>query len=390
MTGLLLLASFVTLFDGKTLNGWKQCNGTAKFSVAAGEIVGTTNEGSPNSFLCSEREYGDFALEFETKTDPALNSGVQIRSHRYPAETAVRTFNGTEILARTQPAGRVYGYQVEVATEESGASGGIYDEARRGWLDKPADGAACKTAFKDNQWNKYRVEANGDRIRTWVNGVACADLVDSMDLTGFIALQVHAFKGEKPVQVRWRNIRIEDNGRHEWKPVFNGTSLGGWKHSGGGSFRVENGAIHATSVAGDERIGMIVSDASFGDVTARVKFRIANGNSGFFVRTDPETLAAYEVEIDSEKRTGGLWEVRGRNWVTGPEDNAGVMNDHWNDLTASLHGARIVFHLNGTKTVDLPNDTQGRKEGRLGLQAHGSKRPTDVWFKSVEVLAKAK
>ena len=88
---------------------------------------------------------------------------------------------------------------------------------------------------------------------------------------------------------------------------------------------------------------MIVSDASFGDVTARVKFRIANGNSGFFVRTDPETLAAYEVEIDSEKRTGGLWEVRGRNWVTGPEDNAGVMNDHWNDLTASLHGARIVF-----------------------------------------------
>ena len=114
---------------------------------------------------------------------------------------------------------------------------------------------ACKVAFKDNQWNKYRVEANGDRIRTWVNGVPCADLVDSMDLTGFIALQVHAYKGEKPAEVRWRNIRIEDNGRHEWKPVFNGASLEGWKHSGGGL--VQSGEqerlVHATSAADNER-----------------------------------------------------------------------------------------------------------------------------------------
>lgn len=390
MTGFLLFASFVALFDGKTLNGWKQCNGSATYVVEAGEIAGTTAKGSPNSFLCTEREYGDFVLEFETKTDPALNSGVQIRSHRYSTETAVRTFNGTTTLERKQPAGRVYGYQVEISNQESGASGGIYDEARRGWLHNSSSDPACRVAFRDREWNKYRVEAEGDRLRTWVNGVPCADVVDSTDLTGFIALQVHSFPGDKPAQVRWRNLRIEDKGRHEWKRVFDGKSLSGWTPRGGGKFEIQDGAIHAHSIEGDERIGMLVSSASFGDVTARVLFKITKGNSGFFVRTEPETLAAYEVEIDAEKRTGGLWETRGRNWVTGPEDNAALVPNGWNELTASTHGSRIVFALNGVKTVDLPNDTQGRKSGRLALQAHGAKRPTEVWFQRVDVLTKAK
>jgi Domain of Unknown Function (DUF1080) len=209
-------------------------------------------------------------------------------------------------------------------------------------------------------------------------------------LTGFIALQVHSFKGDAPAQVRWRNIRLEDNGRHEWKPLFNGKSLDGWKHTGGGSFQVKDGVIHATSLETDPRIGFLVSEASFSDVTARALFQISKGNSGFFVRADPETLAAYEVEIDAEKRTGGLWETRGRNWVSGPEGNAGMKSDDWNELTASAHGDRIVFRLNGIMTVDLPNDAPGRKQGRIALQAHGSKRPTAARFKRVDVLTKAK
>jgi hypothetical protein len=172
--------------------------------------VGTTAEGSPNSFLCTDREYGDFVLELETKTDPLLNSGIQIRSHRYAADTAVHTNDGKKVSERKHPAGRVYGYQVEVANEKSGASGGIYDEARRGWLHNTSSDPAASRAFKDNQWNHYRIEARGNRIRTWVNGVACADLTDAADGSGFIALQVHSYKGEKPAQVRWRNIRIRE------------------------------------------------------------------------------------------------------------------------------------------------------------------------------------
>jgi hypothetical protein len=205
--------AWVPLFDGKTLNGWEVCNGSAKYQVENGVIVGTTVEGSPNSFLCTKAEYGDFELEFEVKTDPALNSGVQLRSHRYTQDQVVQTFDGKKTNQRHWKAGRVYGYQVEISNEESGTSGGIYDEARRGWLDNIVSNPAASKAFKDSQWNRYRVLARGNSIRTWVNGVPCAKLVDSTDRSGLIGLQVHAFNGPKPVQVRFRNLRIKDYGR---------------------------------------------------------------------------------------------------------------------------------------------------------------------------------
>ncbi|HET8548203.1 MAG TPA: DUF1080 domain-containing protein, partial [Bryobacteraceae bacterium] len=372
------------------LRGWEVCNGRAEYRAQKGEIVGTTVAGSPNSFLCTQRDYGDFILELETKTDPLLNSGVQIRSHRYPQDQIVRTFNGHQVREIHQRAGRVHGYQVEISNQQRGNSGGIYDEARRGWLYDPSSDAACRTAFKDNEWNHYRVEAVGDRIRTWVNKVPCTDLIDTMDLAGFIALQVHSFKGDKPAEVRWRRLRIQDLGRHEWRPLWDGRSMSGWTARGGGKWVIEDGAIHATSTAGDTRVGYLVSDAAFKDVTVRFRTKIFSGNSGFFVRAEKETLAGYEVEIDAEKRTGGFWETGrgGRAWVTGPEDNSAVRKGDWNEITAHLHGHRIVFHVNGIRTVDLPDDSQGRLEGHLAMQCHG-RMPTDVWFRDIAVLEKA-
>jgi hypothetical protein len=369
--------SWTPLFDGKSLNGWKQCNGKAEYKVENGEIVGTTAEGSPNSFLCTTREYGDFILEWESKNDPVLNSGVQIRSHQYPQ------------AAGRHPAGRVYGYQVEIANEASGNSGGIYDEARRAvFLHEKIDPAAAK-AFKDNQWNKYRVEAIGDNFKVSINGVQVLDLIDAEDLTGFIALQVHSFKGEKPAQVRWRNIRIQDLGRHTWRPLWDGKTLNGWTVTGPAKWTIENGAIHGQSVPNETAAGFLVGKEPFKDLTVRWKVQINKGNSGFFVRPDPSNMAAYEVEIDAEKRTGGFWEVRGRNWVTGPEDNKNYKPGEWNTMAASLRGHRITFFLNGIKTVDLPNDSTGRTEGVLAMQCH-TRMETDVWFKDIEVLEKAR
>lgn len=206
-------SGWVDLFDGKTLDGWEVHSGHAEYSVEDGVIVGTTVEGSPNSFLCTKKEYGDFVLEFEVKVDPRLNSGVQIRSQIAPRELEFRfPASEGEPIKRVLPADRVYGYQVEISTAEQGTSGAIYDEARRaGWLYNTQSEPEASKAFKDNEWNRYRVECKGDSINTWINGIACTRLRDSMTAKGIIGLQVHAIaRGTGPFQVRWRNLRIKE------------------------------------------------------------------------------------------------------------------------------------------------------------------------------------
>jgi hypothetical protein len=195
--------SWQPLFDGKTLEGWEQKGGAAKYRVENGEVVGTSVPNTGNSFLCTTKNYGNFILELEFKVDPKLNSGVQIRSQCFDEPMVVAD--------RKIPAGRVHGYQVEIDPSDRAWSGGIYDEGRRGWLNDLKNNEAARKAFKPGEWNTFRVECRGDSIKTWLNGVPAADLKDSLTPEGFISLQVHGVGAEKePREVRWRNIRIEE------------------------------------------------------------------------------------------------------------------------------------------------------------------------------------
>ena len=194
---------WVSLFDGKTLEGWIQKNGLATYRVEDGAIVGKTAPGSPNSFLCSEGEYGDFELEFEVNLmNSELNSGVQIRSQAKVSKRDEEKF------------GRVNGPQVEIeACGENGAeSGYIYGEACGGWM-TPEDELVPTKAFKDGEWNAYRIVARGARIQTWINGEAIEDLTDEAKLEthpkGFIGLQVHGVGDRGPFEVAWRKIRVK-------------------------------------------------------------------------------------------------------------------------------------------------------------------------------------
>ena len=182
------------LFDGKTLDGWIQRGGEAKYHVEDGIIVGTTVAGTSNSFLCTAKIYGDFILELEFKVHPEMNSGVQIRSNSYPEYRD----------------GRVHGYQIEIDPSDRAWTGGIYDEARRGWLYDLEGKPEAQKAFKQNEWNHFRIEAKEESLKTWVNGIPVARLTDFMTARGFIALQVHGTKDKTPHQVMWRNIRLQD------------------------------------------------------------------------------------------------------------------------------------------------------------------------------------
>ncbi len=371
-------AAWQALCDGKTLNGWIQRGGKALYTVEDGVIVGTSVAKTPNSFLCTERSYGDFILELELKVDPSLNSGIQIRSEsRHDYQNW-----------------RVHGYQVEIDPSARAWSGGIYDEARRGWLADLSKNEAGRKAFKVDDWNAYRVVAIGDSIKTWVNGVPAADLVDSKTLVGFIALQVHST--DKPgTKVMWRNIRIQDLGRHRWQRLFDGASLAGWHTLPGGAWEAKDGAIFATSPASEGRHGLLVTDRRFGDFTARLSFRCAKGNSGFYFRADEVKDAVgvngFQAEIDATNDVGGLYETGGRAWVSQPAPDQvkkWFKPQEWNEMTVSAHGRRIAVHVNGHRTAELVDDP-GRIEGHLALQLHGG-MDMDVAFKDIEILVPEK
>ena len=197
------------LFNGKDLTGWTVRGGRHTFEARDGAIVGTCVAGQPNGFLCTDQVYTNFVLTMEILPDPRLNSGVQIRSEAFDTEKTLEWTNQLgEVKTHTVPAGRVHGYQVEIDPTPRAFSGGIYDEARRGWLDKPDDDEMARKAFKTDDWNLYRIEARGPSIKTWVNGVPVADIEDDMTPAGFIGLQVHSSKNPG-AQVQWRNLRIE-------------------------------------------------------------------------------------------------------------------------------------------------------------------------------------
>ena len=203
---------WTVFFNTDSKEGWTQLNGQATYEIEDGVVIGTTKKGEPNSFLATDKEYDDFILEYEVKVDTALNSGVQIRSHQYATDTAMMIPNNEgEEVERNFPKGRVYGYQVEIDPSARSYSGGVYEEAGRGWLQDLSENSEAREAFDQDGWNRFRVEAMGDTIRTYVNGVLATDLVDDKTASGFIALQVHGIGDrEGPYQVMWRNIRLKE------------------------------------------------------------------------------------------------------------------------------------------------------------------------------------
>ncbi|MEO6709219.1 MAG: DUF1080 domain-containing protein, partial [Planctomycetota bacterium] len=170
-----------------------------RFSVQDGELVGEVGGGS-QSFLCSERSFSDFILDVDVKNDLPGNSGIQVRSH----ENAEKS---------------LFGYQIEIDPSARAWSGGLYDEARRGWLDDLSDNPVGRAAFKNGEWNHYRIDCVGTRIRAWVNDVPTADYVDARDLEGVIGLQVHSGKDTK---IRWKNLSVRELPESTWHPIETG------------------------------------------------------------------------------------------------------------------------------------------------------------------------
>ena len=197
--------NWVELFNGKNLDGWTEKTREGSFRVNNGIIIGTAKDGMGTTFLCSNKDYTDFELEFETKIiDNKLNSGVQIRSRTLEPKKNAKY-------------GAVYGPQVEVTGRnfEKNQSGYIYGQAWKTWL-TPKEDKKAHQFMKDGEWNHFRVLAKGNQITTWLNGnkVVTTTVPAERHKTnsiGFIGLQVHGIKkGSGPFQVAWKNIKIKE------------------------------------------------------------------------------------------------------------------------------------------------------------------------------------
>lgn len=317
---------WIALFDGKTLDGWSLKGGEAKYVVRDGAIVGSSVQGTPNSFLTTDKMYGDFILELEYKVDPSMNSGIQIRSNSFPYYRE----------------GRVHGYQIEIDPSDRAWSAGIYDEARRGWLVTMTDNPDAQKAFKQNDWNHYRIEAIGDTLKTWINDIPAAYLIDGKTASGFIALQVHSLQGDQKAgtEIAWKNVKILtdslskyskkmlltplvtanrltiDEVKNGWQLLWDGQTTNGWRGAKLDAFpetgwQIENGVLSVLASNGAESAagGDIVTTELYGDFELKVDFKLTEGaNSGikYYVNTDlnkgPGSSIGLEYQILDDER----------------------------------------------------------------------------------------
>lgn len=378
------------LFNGKDLKGWKQLNGKANYAVQNGEIVGTTVFGEPNSFLVTEKNYGDFILELEFKVDSTMNSGIQFRSLSKP----------------DYQNGRVHGYQYEIDPSRRRWTGGIYDEARRDWL-YPLDlNAAAKPAFKQNQWNKVRIECVGNHIRTFINGVPAAYVIDDVTPEGFIALQVHSIgkKEEEGKQIRWRNIRIktddvqlsstdnlfvvnllpnnisEQEKQNGVRLLWDGKTTDGWRGAHKETFpakgwEIKDGVLSVQPSGGAESAngGDIVTTGEFGAFILQFDFKLTEGaNSGvkYFVTENEKNSGSaigleYQVLDDEKHPDAKMGAAKNRTLASlydlipsNREPRARRKIGEWNRGMVVVYPDNKVEHwLNGWKVLEYQRGT---------------------------------
>ncbi len=386
------------LFNGKDLSGWEVRNGEAAYEVRDGAIVGITRAGTPNTFLCTEARYDDFILELEVWGDAAINSGIQFRSNSRPDYRD----------------GRVHGYQAEIDPSPRAYSGGIYDEARRGWLYPLGDNPEARQAYRVGQWNHYRIEAVGSELRIWVNGVNTANLVDDMTDSGFIGLQVHSI-GEAELagrEIRWRNIRIQTENladerwpmaphtpelnlipntlteyekRKGWRLLWDGQTTEGWRSARGPEFpargwEIKDGVLTVLESGGGESThgGDIITVDRFGNFELTLEFRITEGaNSGVKYFVDPElnkgkgSAIGLEYQIlDDERHADAEQGVAGNRTLASlydliPARNLSVPGrgkvfrgvGEWNRARIVARGNHVEHWLNGFKMVAYERST---------------------------------
>ena len=424
------------LFNSKDLSGWRQLNGTAPYAVVEGAIVGSTVAGSPNSFPATEKNYGDFILEFEVRQDVGpTNSGVQFRSISKP-----------DIKE-----GRVHGYQLDIDPSSRAWTGGIYDEARRGWLYPGTLNPSACDLYQFGRWNQMRIEAIGTSLRTWVNGIPVAHVVDDLTTDGLIGLPIHQISKPEEAgrRVSWRNLRIQTKdltpspaddlfvrnalpnqvsaveASQGWRNLWDGYSPTAWRGYRQDKFpetgwKIENGEIIVLpSAEGLPKGGDIVSKEEFSAFELQLEFKLTAGaNSGikYFIPNDQAATSGaavgpeYQLLDDAlhpdakqgaagNRTLGSLYDLIPRSQMpaglaivprVGEWQHARIIVRPDNRVEHWLNGIKVMEYVRGSpafrslvarsKYEKIPGFGES-PQGHIPLQNHGN----EVHFRSIKI-----
>ncbi len=388
-----------SLFNGKDLSGWEVKNGTAKYHISGDAIVGTSRTGTPNTFLCTKKMYSDFILELEVLVAPGLNSGIQFRSN------SLKEYKD----------GRVHGYQSELDTSKRAWTGGIYDEGRRGWLYPLTVNSEGSSAFNNGVWNKVRIEAIGNTIKTFINGIQCSNLVDEITSKGFIALQVHSIsdKSQEGKSIHWKNIKIvtdnldqyksisqpharqvsylsntltKEEQKKGWRLLWDGKTSNGWKSAKSNTFpakgwEIKDGVLTVLESGGGESRngGDIVTNDKYSDFELEVDFMYTSGaNSGikYFVNTslnkgvgssigcefqilDDKLHPDAKKGVQSNRTLGSLYDlIRSESLQEPRTDRRSAGANAWHRARIIVNGGQVEHWLNNMKVVEYNRHSQ--------------------------------
>ena len=386
---------FTSMTNGTDLSNWETYGGEAPYTLSGDTITGTAIINTPNTFLCTERPYGDYIMELEFNDDAPLNSGVMLRAQWRQMED-IR---------------RIFGYQMEIDPSARAYTGGIYDEARRGWIYPLHYNDAARGAYRQGEWNHVRVEAIGNELRTFINGQSAANLIDSVDAEGLICLQVHSIKQDLAgKQVRWRKLRIREDvtvadrkvavlapvenllvnhlseaeKRQGWQLLFDGTTSKGWRGAKLDAFpdrgwEIADGELRVLAGNGGESTngGDIVTVKHYGNFELIFEFKPTEGaNSGVKYFVDPTlnkgsgSAIGLEFQIlDDERHPDAKAGVMGNRTIGSlydliPADPIDVNRrkvyniGDWNRGRIVVRGGKVEHWLNGYRVVEYDRFSQ--------------------------------
>ncbi len=366
------------LFDGKTMAGWKDYNGTTltqPWHVVEGCIQAKGDGSDASGYIVTDKQYENFELSWDWKLSKGGNSGMLYHVVERP-QYSVPYVTGPE-------------YQLIDAPN--------FPDKLEDWQNMGADYAmhipdtSLMKVNPQGEWNNSRIVFDNGHVEHWLNGVKILEFEAWTDdwyarknsgkwhnapeyglaKKGVLCLQDHGYPAS------FRNIKIKELPRKTKEvTLFNGTDLTGWDVYGTEKWYIQDGLLVCES-GPDKQYGYLATREYYDDFDLTVEFKQeADGNSGVFIRSFIEKdvkVNGWQVEVAPKGHgTGGIYESYGRGWIIeAPKEKDNVLKvGDWNTMRILVQGDKVTTWLNGEEIVNLVDEKIGEGQGRIALQIH--------------------